>query len=77
MSDAELQSFEQERADRSLFVQELFLSTLAGIEALSTPSGESLNLSGGRGEQESVGRNISSSSGEIGNKDGVQAPRYG
>lgn len=75
MSDAELQIWEQERADRSLFVQELFLSTLAGIEALSTPSGESLNLSGGKGEQESVGKNISNSSDELGNKDGVQAPR--
>lgn len=76
MSDAELQTWEQERADRSLFVQELFLSTLAGIEALSMPSGESLNLSGGKGEQESVGKNSSTSSDDIGNKDGFQASRY-
>lgn len=75
MSDAELQIWEQERADRSLFVQELFLSTLPGIEALTVPSVDPLNLSGNRGEQGSVGLNLSSISDEIGNSDGVQASR--
>ncbi|KAL0270334.1 UNVERIFIED_CONTAM: hypothetical protein PYX00_007784 [Menopon gallinae] len=74
MSDAELQTLEQERADRSLFVQELFLSTLAGIEALSTPSGEPFNFSENRTENENVGRNISStSSDDVGNKDATPA----
>lgn len=76
MSDAELQTLEQERADRSLFVQELFLSTLAGIEALSTPSGEPFNFSENRTENENVGRNISStSSDDVGNKDATPASK--
>lgn len=75
MSDAELQVLEQERADRSLFVQELFLSTLAGIEALSAPGVDPLNLSGSRAEQGNVGTNLSSISDDIGNTCGVQASR--
>lgn len=74
MSDAELQIWEQEKADRILFIQELFLSALAEIEALNAPSADVLNLSGNTAEQGNVGT-ISSILDEVGNTFGVQASR--
>lgn len=75
MSDAELQVWEQERADRSLFVQELFLSTLAGIEALTGPSADTFNSIENRVEQDNVGIKNSGISEEISNNNGVQTSR--
>ncbi|XP_066991493.1 E3 ubiquitin-protein ligase KCMF1 isoform X2 [Anabrus simplex] len=62
MSDSELQSAEQERADRSLFVQELVLATLTEGTSSLLLDGLPQDGPGGKKEHEEAGSRASSNS---------------